>query len=197
MPRFDISRNVQEHDRLLATLENPRHRRIVENYRRHALLEVMGYWEQIFVPEMTVSTPIYKFNYEGINATLVGQEVLDFYLGMAESGGNAIVVTDETIVVGDEGFGQKSYHTQFLKGATIRKLGHEVDDDDAWYAFKQLIVSFWPYDDDCRMIGEWGGAIGQPEIEKIDESDVVTIQHAREALEPQLLPLSDYSSTPA
>lgn len=189
MPKFDISMNVQEHDRLLATLKNPLHRRIIENYRRHALLEVMGFWEQIFEPEMTVETPIYKLSYEGTEGTLTGEEVVDFYRSMARSARNAIVVTDETIVVGDEGFGQRSYHTQFLKGAAIRALGHEVDDDNAWYAFKQLIVSFWPYDEAGRMIGEWGSAVGKPEIMKIDESDVVTVEQARKVLRPQLRPL--------
>ncbi|RYE40021.1 MAG: hypothetical protein EOP24_42375 [Hyphomicrobiales bacterium] len=191
MPKFDISMNVKEHDRLLAVLENPRHRRIVENYRRHALLEVMGYWEQIFEPEMTVEVPIYKFNYMGINDTIVGDDVRKFYKEMAESGRSAIVVTDETIVVGDEGFGTKAYHTQFFTGSVIRELGFEADDPDAWYSFKQLIISFWPYDENGRMIGEWGSSVGQPEIEKVDESDVVSVQDARAALEPQLRPLSE------
>src|SRR5690349_17610060 len=108
MPRFDISKNVQAHDKLLETLTNPLHRQIIENYRRHALLEVMGIWEDIFAPDMTVETPIYKFNYGEINGDIVGTDVHDFYRGMADAGANAIVVTDESLAVCDNGFGQKS-----------------------------------------------------------------------------------------
>ncbi len=191
MPKFDIRKNVQEHDRLLAILENPRHRRIIENYRRHALLEVMGYWEKIFEPDMTVEVPIYKFNYMGINGDIVGEDVRKFYKEFAESGRSAIVVTDETIVVGDEGFGTKAYQTQFFTGETIRELGFEAEDPKAWYSFKQLIISFWPYDRKCRMIGEWGSSVGQPEIERVDEADVISVQDARVALEPLLRPLTE------
>jgi hypothetical protein len=54
---LDIGLNAAAHDRLLETLDNPRHRRIVANYRRHALLEVAGEWEPIFAPDMTIEIP--------------------------------------------------------------------------------------------------------------------------------------------
>jgi hypothetical protein len=50
---LDIGLNAAAHDRLLETLDNPRHRRIVANYRRHALLAVAGEWEPIFEPDMS------------------------------------------------------------------------------------------------------------------------------------------------
>lgn len=197
MPKFDISRNVQAHDRLLESLESPLHRKIVENYRRHALLEVMGYWEEIFEPDMTVEHPVYRLNYLGIKQTIEGEDVKTFYKGMAESGANAIVVTEETIAVCDEGFGNRAYFTHFFRGAQLSEMGYEVDDPEAWYSFTYLLVSFWPYDETGRMIGEWGGDVGQAVIEKIDESDVVTIEDARAALMPQLRPLSPSVATSA
>ena len=38
-------------DTLLETTTNPLHRRILENYRLHAMLEVSGRYHEIFVPE--------------------------------------------------------------------------------------------------------------------------------------------------
>ncbi|MGB0922102.1 MAG: hypothetical protein ACPG1C_12395 [Alphaproteobacteria bacterium] len=40
-------------DTLLKTVTNLRHRKIIENYRRHAMLEVSGQYKEIFAPEMT------------------------------------------------------------------------------------------------------------------------------------------------
>lgn len=189
MSKFDISKNLQAHDRLLETLENPLHRQIIENYRRHALLEVMGYWEDIFAPDMTVENPVYHLNFLGLKQTLVGDEVKQFYKNLAESGGNAIVVNDEVITVGDDGFGNHAYFTHFWRGSQIIEMGYKVDDPEAWYSFTYLLISYWPYDKQGRMIGEWGGDVGEPVIEKIDESDVVTVEHARKALGSQLRPL--------
>jgi hypothetical protein len=46
-------------DRTIDRLMNPRSKAILENYRRHANLEVCGLYEQILTPEMTVEHPVY------------------------------------------------------------------------------------------------------------------------------------------
>ena len=61
---------------LMATTQDERHRKMLTNYCRHAMLEVSGRWEEILVPEMMVPHPRYRINFGG-------QEiVMD---GMAES----------------------------------------------------------------------------------------------------------------
>ncbi len=51
-------------DDLIDTLENPRHRKILINYRRHGLLEVSGRYEELLAPNMTVPHPHYRL-FEG------------------------------------------------------------------------------------------------------------------------------------
>jgi hypothetical protein len=192
--KLDIGLNVAAHDRLLETLENPRHRRIVANYRRHALLEVSGQWEQVFAPDMTVEEPVYVLEFGGTGGRILrGTQVHDMYRQMVEVGANIIVVTEEQIVVGDAGLGQEAYFHQFLPGHVLRAMGDDVDELDAWYMKRTMAASFWPYDEHARLIGEHGAGIGPVEITQIPESDVVTLKEARAKLIPQITPLPEYT----
>ena len=58
--KHDIRRLTQAADTLLKTATNPRHRQILSNYRRHAMLEVSRRYKEIFTPEMTVEDPFYR-----------------------------------------------------------------------------------------------------------------------------------------
>jgi hypothetical protein len=60
MSKLDITMLTRAADETLAVTENPRHRQILENYRRHAILETTGRWQEIFTPEMTVEHPVYR-----------------------------------------------------------------------------------------------------------------------------------------
>lgn len=191
MPKYDISNNARAQDALLETLQNPRHRRIIENYRRHALLEVGGDYEPIFDPDMTVEVPRYKIRWaESDGSEIVGDDVREMYRQMAGTGANVIVVTDEEIAVCDSGFFSRADFTQFFQGGVVREMGYDAEDPDAWYAVTNYVVAFWPYDEQCRMIGETGAAIGPPRIEKIQAEDVVTPEQARAALLPLVRPLT-------
>ena len=53
---------------LLRTVEDPRHRAILSNYRRHALLEVSGRYEEILTPAMTISNPVYRLTEASVQA---------------------------------------------------------------------------------------------------------------------------------
>ncbi|MFF7633042.1 hypothetical protein ACFZB9_07795 [Kitasatospora sp. NPDC008050] len=58
----DITTLTRGADLLLDRTENPLHRRILENYRRHALLEVTGRWrEVVHDPAMIVDHPVYHY----------------------------------------------------------------------------------------------------------------------------------------
>jgi hypothetical protein len=191
--KIDIGLNLAAHDRLLETLDNPRHRRIVANYRRHALLEVAGEWEPIFEPDMTIETPVYILQIPETGGQILrGSQVRDMYRQLKETGGNVIAVTEEQIAVNDSGFGQEAYFHQYLRGDVLRAMGDDVDDLDAWYVKRNMVASFWPYDERARLIGEHGGNIGPAEITQIPESEVITQAEAREKLLPQLLPLPAY-----
>ncbi|AHK36069.1 hypothetical protein OPAG_06866 [Rhodococcus opacus PD630] len=191
MPKFDISKNTQGHDTALAKLTDPRHRRIVENYRRHAVLEVSGLYEQIFEPDMTIETPVYKIIWGGAKGEdIVGDEVRAMYRLMTETGKNVIVVSNEKIAAHDDGMFSTADMTEFYRGHEVLELGYEIDNADGWYALTWYTVQWWPYDDQLRLIGETGAALGDPKIEEIDEKDVITPEQARAALAPLLQPLT-------
>jgi hypothetical protein len=190
MSKLDISQLVKAHDSLLAVLENPRHRQIVENYRRHLLLEVLGRWQEILAPDMTVADPLYILTVSGEGGYLRGaSQVAAFYAQWVSTGQNVLVMENEDIAVGDRGLGKESVFSQYFKGDSLRQMGFYVDEPDSWYIKRVHSVSYFPYDESARLIGEHGGSVGTPEIFKITPQEVVTQEEANEKLTPLLHPL--------
>jgi hypothetical protein len=122
MADWDINRITAATDELLRTTENPRHRAILTNYRRHALLEVSGRYEEILVPEMTIEHPVYRLT-EG-PATLVldaHQQVHDFYAMLSAAGAIVMGPAEEELVVADWGFASECmFHHLMPAGCSCR-----------------------------------------------------------------------------
>jgi len=76
MARLDISKLTRAADEALETTDHPLHRQILENYRRHAILETTGRWREIFTPEMTVEHPIYRNHASGKSEVLDGRDAV-------------------------------------------------------------------------------------------------------------------------
>jgi hypothetical protein len=106
----DIIGTISAADRLLEVTESPRHRRILENYRRHAILEVCGEWEGIFEPEMTVEEPVYYFSIRGFDGVVANgaQAVKDIYRHLAETQTCVMLVENEHLWIDDWGFASDS-----------------------------------------------------------------------------------------
>jgi hypothetical protein len=60
MKVFDVCGISKGVDAALAVVDNPRHRHVLKNCRRHAPLEVSGFWKDILVPERTIEHPVYR-----------------------------------------------------------------------------------------------------------------------------------------
>jgi len=194
MAKLDITNNTAAVDALLEKEDDPLHRRILENWRRHSLLEVSGNWPDIFTPEMTVADPEYKMYLGGSLHHLRGRAQIEpFYAAMTEAGHNVIAITDQHIVVNDGGFAQNATFTQYFRGWELNRDGQFALDDNAWYIRRAFLVEFWPYNDEGILLGEYVAEMGPPEIIPIDESEVITFQEARDALTPLLRPLSAYA----
>ena len=192
MPKKDIAVTISAADRLLETTTNPLHRQILENYRRHAILEVCGEWEDIFVPEMTVEHPVYYFNVTGFegNKAEGPEEVQAIYRTLAETQTGVQVVEDERLMVSDWGFASDSTFNTYYRGFNLIEVGIQVDDPDGYFIMRQKYVMIWPYDERGRMIGEQvyeNKAFY--ELIQIPEEDFVTIEDARARLLPMLRPL--------
>jgi hypothetical protein len=187
MAEWDITRITAATDELLRTVENPRHRAILANYRRHALLEVSGRYEEILTPEMIVAHPVYRLT-EGPHAIVLDgmQEVRDFYAGLVAAGAIVMGPVEEELVVADWGFASECMFHHFMPGRLLMD-SEDIDDPDATYVVKHILAFHWPYDEHGLLIGEHVYEdVASRVVEKVAPEDVITPARARELLAPQL-----------
>jgi hypothetical protein len=186
MPVFDVRNMVRVPNQLLAETENPRHRRILMNFRRHALFEVAGRWKEILTPEMMVAEPIYRINEPGRSLRLVGlSEIATFYASLADRGLTVFGPIEEVMAVADWGLAIESFFGHHIPGRILAEQGDDIDDLDAFYQVTHYVSSFWPYDENCLLMGEHIYEDGTSRtIEKMDPADVITPARAAELLAP-------------
>jgi len=192
MAKKDIAVTISAADRMLETLTDPLHRQIIENYRRHAILELCGYWEPIFDEAMTVAEPIYYQNVRGFagDKTEGAAAVKAIYRHLAESSGSVMVVEDERLMVSDWGFASEAMFHSYYRGYTLIGDDIPVDKPDGYYVVTQKYVMLWPFDERGRMIGEQvyeNRAFF--EVNEIAEEDYLTLDDTRARLMPMLRPL--------
>jgi hypothetical protein len=173
-------------DALLRTTDNPRHRAMIENYRRHAMLEVAGRWQEILQDDMIVKEPEYRMFYMGQSMTLTGRDqVSTFYRDFDASGGTVFGPLEERMAVADWGLALESYFGHHLRGYQLEAMGVEVPDSGGFYQFEHWLSSFWPYDENCLLIGEHiYEHAGSRVLHEIDEREFVTPARAAELLAP-------------
>ena len=187
MGEWDITRITAATDELLRTVDNPRHRAILSNYRRHALLEVSGRYEEILTPAMTVAHPVYRLT-EGAHAIVLDgrDQVRDFYAGLVAAGAIVMGPVDEELVVADWGFASECMFHHFMPGRLLMDV-EDIDDPEATYVVKHVLAFHWPYDERGLLIGEHVYEdVASRVVEKVAPEDVVTPARARELLAPQL-----------
>jgi hypothetical protein len=211
--KLDLTKTNAAIDRLLEVTTNPRHRFLLQTYYRHRYLEIAGRYEEIFAPDMTVETPVYHFNYNGVNTTLEGQDaVKKLYRLWTETNQTIFYVEREEIAVADHYVASTAIAYQQVSGSAIRLnrvLGFlprflsdrlldivlsrkpPKSDDDDMYLVRTTAQMIWPYDENCRMIGEdvWETDPDQARLFKLDRSQVLTPRDAARILDPFIKPL--------
>jgi hypothetical protein len=197
MPKMDIATTLSAADRLLETIANPLHRQILENYRRHAILEICGEWEGIFDADMMVEHPVYYFNVTGMEGVVAdgADAVKAIYRMLAETQTCVMLVEDEHLWVDDWGFASDSTFITYLRGHDAIGKGFEVDDPDGYYREHQHFAMIWPYDEAGRLKGEQvyeNKALHR--VEAIAAEDYITLEDARGRLLPLLRPLPAFAS---
>ena len=199
MNQFDIRETNAAVRRLLEITENRRHRQLLLSYDRHRNLEMAGRYEEIFVPEMTVDHPVYRFDMLGQTVTLNGRdEVKAIYREWTETDQNIFYVEDEQLAVGDHMICSRATMYQQIPGAVLAATGAKAD-EEAMYLTKSAEAMIWPYDDDCRLIGEdvWEYDTTVREFIKLDPADVLTSAQAGDLLDPLIRPLPAFEQTMA
>lgn len=183
MTKLDITNVPRELDALIKIAPSPRHRRILENVRRHYLLELSGRIDDILAPDMTVDEPVYYVNLDGSSRTLRGRaEVRSFY---KEVEGLIFACEETAHAVTDEGYWLESRFNFYVPGAALGL------DPDGWYLRRQWIAMRWPFDEHVRLIGEHIYEHADlTDVVPIDPADVITPEEARRLLEPLIRPIA-------
>jgi hypothetical protein len=184
--QVDLTRILIAAETLMDELENPHHIAILENYRRHAMLEYCGRYEEILLPEMTIEHPVYYINtpqgghkvYDGMAA------VRGFYVSLAEGGLTVAVKSHEHIAVADWGFSQENMAHQHLTGRAAREKGYDVDDLDAHYVEDRWSSMYFLYTEDARLIGEHVYHSQPTGFRKAADGERITLQDVVTALGP-------------
>jgi hypothetical protein len=192
MRKPDITTLMASADRLLDKTENPLHRQILENYRRHALLEVAGDWEPILAPDMTVPDPHYRLYFAGVSANLRGREACtEFYKTLISGGMQVFWGEGEEIVVSDRGFASQAHSHQYLTGTVLRAMGEDVDASRLYIKHFDIMM-FWRYDGHGRLIGEHVVDAGPAELIEVPAEDFITPAEATARLRPLIRPLPPF-----
>lgn len=184
MNKLDITTQFRGIDAFLETLDNPLHRRIIENYRRHAIFEITGHKAEIFTPEMTVEHPVYVFNGPVACLRLEGTEqILDYYSSLQQRQATVMVIAEEKLAVADWGFASEAVFNSFMPGSCVPDW--LPADPDKLYLLRQPTAMAWPYDDRGRLIGEhvYRHSAGAELIE-VGAEEYITLDEAREKLLP-------------
>ena len=196
--RLDITRTNRAVQELIAVTENPRHRYLLQAYDRHRNLEHAGRYEEIFVPEMTVEHPVYRFHMLGQPPiTLEGREQVEpTYRFWAQTNQSIFYNEAETVAVGDWMVTSTMIGYQQTAGATLAAAGADAD-EDAMYLVRGRVAMIWPYDERGRLVGEnvWEYDPNEHDVIKLDPADVLTTEQAAELLEPQITPLPAFDDS--
>lgn len=193
---FDMPKLVLAADRLLETTENPHHRAILENYRRHAMLEVCGRWREILTPDMTVAEPVYIVHSKTGAALLDGHAaVAGLYESYYDTDSCTILLEDEVLIVGDWGFSSEAMSHRLWRGKWLREQGEDIDDPEAWYIASNMTGMFWPYSRDAKMMGEHVYRGGKRTIRKAEPHEVIRRDEVNRVLTPLIAPLGTYLNT--
>ncbi|MDF8333810.1 hypothetical protein [Novosphingobium cyanobacteriorum] len=182
---WDLKQLTLAADTALQRLQDPHHRRIVENYRLHAMLEVSGRWSEIFTPELTVEHPFYRVAQPGGVIELDGAEqVSTFYKALSESETTVMILTGEELVVDDWGFASEAVYNTFVTGEQAIARGHATADPSRKYVEHRWVCMVWPYDARGRMIGERVYPAPTATLSECSEENFLTVADARRVFDP-------------
>ena len=182
--KLDITKLTQAADRLLPTLSDRRHIAMISNYRRHALLEVSGRYEEILTPQMTVEEPEYWSHTVGGSINFKGMKAIhSLYKFLVDEDICVQMLTNERLMVNDWGFSSFSTFQTFYPARYAMTQGVPVGDLDAVYIQTCDKAMFWHYDERNLLQNEivWAGA---PTYRKCPAAEVLTREECGALLAP-------------
>jgi hypothetical protein len=199
MSRLDITKQNVAVEKVLAATDNPRHRYLLQSYLRHRYLESAGRWKEILDPSLTVDEPFYRFQLAGREPfTLQGKDQVGMLYGHWTNTDQCVFyVEDEQVAVGDHLVIGRGIGYQQTLGSELAVPGLQGVDPERMYLKKSQIMMLWPYDDQCRLLGEdvWEFDTADADVFELDPADVLTAEQAGKLLEPHILPLAPFDDS--
>ena len=198
MSQLDITKQNVAVEKVLDHTTYPRHRYLLQAYLRHRYLESAGRWEEILDPALTVEHPYYRFSLRGRPPfTLDGRDqVAAVYGHWTQTDQCVFYVEDESVAVGDHMVVGRGIGYQQTLGSELAGTGLDVD-QNSMYLMKSQIMMLWPYDDQCRLLGEdvWEFDDTEKALIKLDPADVLTAEQAGKLLDPFIKPLPPFDDS--
>lgn len=173
-------------EELIRKTADPHHRAILENYRRHAMLEICQRIDELMAPDMMVEHPVYILSSIHGRRVYDGWDVVrnDFYGAMERGGATLFRKEQEHVAVADWGFSNEQLIHHYIPGPEAKRRGHDIDDLDATYVESRWSSQHWHFTSDARLIGEHVYHSRPISFEKVNSSRVLTLAEIREVLEP-------------
>lgn len=169
---FDVTRTYKPIEEKLQTTSNPRHRRMLQMLLQHARAEVEGDLESVLAT--LAPWPVYKGVRPNGPQPEGPEEVRQFYIHDIFGSGRNVFESNKTrIIVDDHTIVTEGPMRILLWGRDLALKGMQVEDETAAYLMTVDVLIVWPFDEECRIIGEesWSQPMVEP-IRKIAEEDV-------------------------
>ncbi|QOT71743.1 MULTISPECIES: hypothetical protein [Sphingobium] len=184
--KYDIRLLTKAADDLLRKVTNPRHRKILINYRRHAILEVCGRYEEILAEDLTVENPDYLMYVGGAPVPYKGRDRVEaLYGSMVKTNICVMMFENELLRVDDTGFSTRVTFHIFMPAAIAIHFGAPIEahqlDEMVIQTTDRIMV--WDYNEDCKLTGEniW---VGGASYRICPPDEVITIEECNRILMP-------------
>jgi len=157
--KLDITKLTQAADRLLPDAHQPRHIAMISNYRRHAMLEVSGRYEEILIPGDDRGGTRILESHSRRSVNFKGMKPYTLCTNSSSMRNICVqMLTNERLMVNDWGFSSFSTFQTLYPARYAMSQGALVDDMDAVYIQTCDKAMFWHYDDRNWLQNEivWG-----------------------------------------
>ncbi|MEC7369054.1 MAG: hypothetical protein VX709_07190 [Pseudomonadota bacterium] len=153
MDTVDSRENWKLIDRLLETEQDPWRIQMLSQLRQHMQAECGGALEQLM--STMVDEPIFH-NWSGTtdSGAKGSNDLKAFYSGLISSGSNRFQYAIERIVIGDNTLVTEGEIQIPFSGAILQTMGRTDAQAHCFYATKGRTVTFWPFSEDGKIIGE-------------------------------------------
>ena len=126
---------------------------------------------------------------------LTGREQVEpLYQHWSETNQTIFFIEEEQIAVGDDTVGSRTLGYQKVLGADLSLPGVEAD-PEAMYLVRARVAMIWPYDEQCRLVGEnvWEYDESARQVFKLDPADALTTDRAAVLLDPYIRDLPEFT----